>query len=298
MALPDIDSLRCFSAAARHLNFRVAAKSVALSPGAFSGRIARLEETLGVSLFERTTRRVVLSPEGTRLWGHVEQVLEGARRCSSVAKSAEAKPPFALTIGTRFELGLSWLTPSLEALARARPDRTLHLTFGDSPDLIERARLGLIDGAVTSARFTSRALRFRVLHEEGYVFVASRSLLRRKPLRNAEDATGHVLLDLSADLPLFRYFLDAQRAARVWAFARTELLGTIAAVRFRLLEGAGVGVLPRYFATPDLKAGRLVQLQPRVKLAEDFFRLIWREGHPREDELIALASDLATRPLR
>lgn len=53
----DLESLRCFAAAAATLNFRAAARRVALSPGAFSDRLRRLEEELGVPLFVRTTRR-------------------------------------------------------------------------------------------------------------------------------------------------------------------------------------------------------------------------------------------------
>src|SRR5687768_13888848 len=112
MQLPDIDSLRCFAVAAHHRNFRKAAKEVALSPAAFSDRIKRLEELLGVRLFQRTTRTCALTPDGERALAHARGALEAARRC--VDASAREPVPFDLVIGTRFELGLSWLTPSLE----------------------------------------------------------------------------------------------------------------------------------------------------------------------------------------
>ena len=76
-------------------------------------------------------------------------------------------------------------------------------------------------------------------------------------------------------------------------------MGGIGNIRRRVLDGGGrVAVLPRYFVGPDVAAGRLVRLLPRVRLRSDSFRLVWRAGHPREAELVALASDLRQHPLR
>ena len=67
MNLPSVDSLRCFCAAAKFLNFRAAARAVALTPAAFGQRIKQLEDQLGAQLFVRTTRSVRLSAAGLSL---------------------------------------------------------------------------------------------------------------------------------------------------------------------------------------------------------------------------------------
>jgi DNA-binding transcriptional LysR family regulator len=84
----------------------------------------------------------------------------------------------------------------------------------------------------------------------------------------------------------------------VWSFAQHEYLGTIAAIRLRVLQGAGVAVLPRYFVARDLRARRMVQVLPKLKLQRDAFRLVWRAGHSRENEIRQLATELARIPLR
>jgi DNA-binding transcriptional LysR family regulator len=99
------------------------------------------------------------------------------------------------------------------------------------------------------------------------------------------------------DLPLFRYFQDARPAGETWAFAGNEFVGTIAAVRYRVLEGAGVAVLPRYFVGGDLHRKRLKEPLPRTTLLHDHFRLIWRAGHQRDTEIRALAAELRALPL-
>lgn len=252
---------------------------------------------MGAALFFRTTRKVSLTAAGERLRGPAKEALDAARRCLEVVN--EERPlPFELTLGTRFELGMSWLTPALAPLARERPERTLHLVFGDSPELLEKTRLGQIDATVTSYRLAQAGFSYAVLHEEQYVFVMSPSLARRRPFRRPSDAKAHVLVDISRELPLFRYLQDSVRSAAPWTFARIERLGTIGAIRMRVLEGAGVAVLPRYLVARDLARGRLVEPLPRLRLTSDFFRLVWRAGHPRERELAELAERLRALPLR
>lgn len=297
MNLPDLESLRCFEVAARLLNFREAARQVALSPAAFSDRIKRLEESLGERLFERTTRRVALSPAGARLLEQARATLRAAEGCVHAVNQADTPIPFELTLGTRFELGLSWLLPALEPLRAARPERAIHLSFGTGPVLLAQLKRGEVDAVVTSTRLTLGRLDYALLHHEEYVFCGAPDLLDARPLDTPADARGHRLVDAHPDLPLFRYFLDAQAPESTWAFASRHYLGTIAAIRDRLLRGLGVGVLPLYFVAADLAAGRLRRILPDAKVLDDYFRLIWRGDHPQGDELRALAEALRGCPL-
>jgi LysR family transcriptional regulator, glycine cleavage system transcriptional activator len=290
----DVDSLRCFDAVAATLSFRAGAARVHLSPAAFSDRIRRLEEDLGAPLLRRTTRQVALTAAGQRLLPLVRETLTGIDRLRAAVRQTDRPPPYQLTIGTRYELGLSWLCPALGPLSRSHPERTLHLFNGDSPDLMRRLERGELDAVVASVRLTSPRLAYAALHTEEYAFVSSTRCLRRRA-----DAAALTLVDVSADLPLFRYFLDALPDAEPWPFARTEYMGGIGNIRHRLLEGENrVGVLPRYFIARDLDARRLVPLLPGVRPRSDAFRLIWRAGHPREPDFRALAAELRARPLR
>src|SRR5262245_27146102 len=117
----DLDSLRCFDAAATTLDFRAAAGRVHLSPAAFSDRMQRLEELLGVELFVRTTRQVALSEAGRRLLPLAREVLLGAARLAAASCRGSEAAPYELYIGTRYELGLSWLCPALSTLGRRHP---------------------------------------------------------------------------------------------------------------------------------------------------------------------------------
>ncbi len=292
--LPELELLRTFVVAATTLNFRLASERVHCSPAALSARVQALEEQLGASLFERSTRHVALTPAGRRLLPVALQCLETARACRAAVREREEE--IALRLGTRFELGLSWLAPSLGRLRATRPERTLHLVFGDSPDLLERLRRDELEAVVTSYRLPGGELVGVPLHSEGYVFVGAPDALPKGGIHGPLDVVGMTLLDASPELPLFRYLLDA-RGEPLWPFRRVEHLGAIAAIRLRALEGAGVAVLPRYFVEPDLVAGRLCELLPEAPMVSDQFRLVWRAGHPLASHLLALARELAEIPL-
>jgi len=288
----DFDSLRCFDAAATTLNFRAAATRVHLSPAAFSERIQRLEAHLGVELFLRTTRLVELSDPGKRLLALAREIIVGTERLQAAARNPEDSCPYELYLGTRYELGLSWLCPALTPLERAHPERTIHLHNGDTADLLMRLERGDLDAIVASMRLTSPKLTYATLHAEDYVLVAKRQMRLRR-----DDAEHLTLVDTSRDLPLFRYFLDALPDAEPWPFLRVELMGGIGNIRRRLLDSPNrVAVLPSYFVRADLDRGRLTRLLPKVQLRSDAFRLVWRTGHPRTAALLALAEELRAYP--
>jgi len=127
VSLPDLDSLRCVIAAAESPSFRAAAAKVGLSPAAFSERIKRLEERLETPLFVRGPRHIEPTPAGRRLLAPAREALAAAGRCVQQARGEGRPAPFRLRLGTRYELGLSWLVPGLDALSAARPERIIDL---------------------------------------------------------------------------------------------------------------------------------------------------------------------------
>jgi len=296
-ALPSLESLRCFVEAARLLNFRKAARKVALTPAAFGARIRQLEDQLGAPLFQRTTRVVTLTERGLALLPYAQRCLEAAEDCVRAARGDKGPPTTEIVLGTRHELGLSWVLPQLGALAEKLPHLELHLYFGSGPDLLIRVRTAEVDCAITSTRFSDRKLDSISLHKETYAFVGDAKLLRRVPFARPDHAKDHTLLDTSTELPLFSYFRDAQKG-RAYEFGRVVRLGAIGAIHQRVLDGAGVAVLPEYLIEQDLAKKRLVRILPSVAPLADYFRLVFRVDDPRRGLFEALAGHLAEAPLR
>ena len=296
--LPSIDSLRCFVAAARLLNFRAAARSVALTPAALGQRIQKLEDELGARLFRRTTRSVSLTEAGLALIPTAERCLDAAGECVRAARGEIGPPPMEITLGTRQELGMTWVVPQLDVLGAALPSLDIHLYFGSGPDLLLRVRTLEIDCAITSSRFTDPKLDAVRLHREDYAFVGAPSLLRGRPLTRAEHAAAHTLLDASAELPLFRYWRDAPGGGDRLHFQRIVRLGSIEAIHRRAVDGAGVAVLPCYLVERDLAARRLRRIFPSVEPNHDYFRLVFRADDPKRSVYEKLAARMLEAKLQ
>jgi LysR family glycine cleavage system transcriptional activator len=123
--LPPLSGLRAFEAAARHLSFKRAAQELHVTPTAISHQIRQLEEAIGVRLFERRTRQVLLTAEGKVLapvlrdgFDSFARVVEGlSRRPRRTAVTLSATPAFAA----------KWLVPRIAAFRKARPDIDLTL---------------------------------------------------------------------------------------------------------------------------------------------------------------------------
>jgi LysR family transcriptional regulator, glycine cleavage system transcriptional activator len=297
MQLPSLDALQGFLAAAQTLNFRKAAKLVAVTPAALGQRIKGLEELCGAALFHRTTRSVELTEAGVRMVPVAKAALAAAAECLDVSQDQAAERPVEVVVGTRPDLGMSWLVPQTKALAAELPWLTLHIYFGAGDDLLARLRTREIDCAVTSSRFSDPLLGAFPLHQEGFEFVASPALLARVPFKKPEHAAQHTLIDANPELSLFRAWRDAPGGSHL-PFGKVLRYGSLAAILHLVREGRGVAVLPTYFIAPELKRGRVKQLFPRVRALPDFFRLVYRtDDEARFAVYQTLAERLAKVPL-
>jgi DNA-binding transcriptional LysR family regulator len=183
-------------------------------------------------------------------------------------------------------------------MREAQPGLTVHVYFGSGPDLVHRVRSAQIDCAVTSSIITDPKLDATRLHEERYVFVGHPDLIRDRPLSRPEHAEQHTLIDVSPDLPLFRYWRDGHGGVDNMPFGRILRLGTIAAIRHLVVTGEGVAVLPEYFVSPDLGAKRLIRLFPKVRPLSDYFRLVYRADDPRSSVYTSVANVMLEEPLQ
>ena len=296
-ALPNLESISCFLAAARTLNFRAAAKTVALTPAAFGKRIKQLEAQLGCRLFERSTRHVTLTPNGEAMLPEARALLHTAKRCVHAGRGSAGPAPIRLSIGTRYELGLSWLMPMLTDLEHQFPHIEFNYYFGSGPDLEDRIRRFDIQCAVSSRVFVDPIFDSIRLVEETYAFVGSAELLNEKPFDEPSHAAQHCLIDAHEERPLFRYFRDAENAPSTLHFAGFRIMGTTAAIREMLLSHRGVAVLPLYLVKPDILSGRLVRILPDVALRCDYFRLMFRRDDPHRDLYTTLADMMRQQPL-
>ena len=155
-----------------------------------------------------------------------------------------------------------------------------------------------LDCIVTSSRLNDTRLEGARLHREEYAFVGSGDLLSQAPLSRSEHAKKHTLLDVSSELPLFRYWREAPGGDESMVFQRVITLGSGDAIRQRVLQGAGVAVLPVYLIQREVKEGMVKRILPEIKPLSDFFRLVYRTGDARQSVLKEIAESMRGVPLK
>ncbi|WP_338582069.1 LysR substrate-binding domain-containing protein [Pseudomonas sp. MAG733B] len=178
----EIDLLRAFIAVAETGSFTAAAEVVARSQSAVSQKIIRLEEILGMRVFERTSRTLTLTAEGERL-------LVGARKMMLHFDSFMREMRAPVTVNT-LRLGISEnLVPTqlprlLSRFSKLYPDLELELTTGLSSDLLADHEAGRLD-VVISKRKMGAAQRGRIIWREPLVWIAAKDyeIEAARPLR-------------------------------------------------------------------------------------------------------------------
>ena len=118
--IPSNSSLMAFEAAARHGNFARAAEELALTEGAISRQIGRLEQFLGVMLFERIGNRVRLLPHGQRYASHVRETLECLDRDSQHLMSQPTHGA-SLDIAVSPTFAMRWLVQFIHTRRAGKP---------------------------------------------------------------------------------------------------------------------------------------------------------------------------------
>lgn len=250
--LPPLNALRAFEAAARHLNFRLAADEIGVTQGAVAQQVRHLEEVLALPLFERLPRGLALTADGLSYFSSVQRALH----IIASATEALAHRTSSLTISTTPSLASKWLIPRLAKFTGEYPiievrvlaDEHLSTFKGDGVDIaIRYGKPPFGKGLVADPLFAV-----------DIYAVCSPSLEASRPIKTPSDLGSHVLLHDAHDLwPEFLEALnegvqvDPRKGPR---FSQTSLAIDAA------IAGQGIALTSEQFVERDLAAGRLRRL--------------------------------------
>jgi DNA-binding transcriptional LysR family regulator len=188
--LPGLDLLKGFEAAARQLSFTKAGGELFLTQSAISRQVQALEEQLGVKLFQRRTRSLLLTDEGQRYYKAVRAALDDLRAATAaVRKDAGAA---ALTVSTTVTFASLWLVPKLAGFQAAQPGVQVRLVAENRLQDLDR------EGIDVAVRYCPPAIAGRgatKLFGERVLPVVSPKVAARLKLEQPEDLARAVLLE-------------------------------------------------------------------------------------------------------
>jgi DNA-binding transcriptional LysR family regulator len=187
--LPSLDLLKGFEAVARHLSFTKAAAELFVTQSAVSRQVRQLEEHLGVKLFERRTRAVVLTEAGYLYYSELAPLLKQIADLTRKVAGARAENRIRVTSTLTFA-GL-WLVPRLAAFQQKHPHVQVHVVADNVVRDIARDDFDLAIRYCTRAVAGADAVK---LFGETLTPVCSPKLLERAPLESLDDLDRHVLI--------------------------------------------------------------------------------------------------------
>lgn len=249
-----------FAETAKHGSFAAAARELGGAPSTVAKAVARLEASLRVKLFHRTTRQVSLTPDGERLFERCQRVLAELDQLEADAAGARAEVSGTLRVDLPIVYGKQVVMPLLAALLRQHPKLQLDVRLQDGyADLVRDG----IDLAVRVGVLQDSSLVARRFDRQAMVLCASpRYLAEHGTPRSVDDLKSHHAV-------VFR--LPTSGRNRPWQLRQRERpveLHPGAAVRINDGEGMvaaarlGMGIvqLPDYMVASELARGELVEL--------------------------------------
>ena len=191
-----LTELRYIVAVARERHFGKAARACHVSQPTLSVAIKKLEEELGVSIFERGSNEISLSPVGERVVHQAQQALEAADNVKQVALQGKNQLAGPLRIGAIYTIG-PYLYPELIPLLRkAAPEMPLVVEENYTSVLVEKLKQGDLDVIVIALPFTEQGVVTQALYDEPFVLLlpASHPLTVRKTISSTQLEDENVLL--------------------------------------------------------------------------------------------------------
>ncbi len=277
--LPPYFALRALEAAARHRSYSRAAGELAVTHGAVSQQIRRLEAELGARLFRRQGNGMIPTPAAARLADRIaaaQAILSDAIEVFAGSASRDA-----LVVSIDPQLGVRWLPRRLPRLLADPAGANLDLRFE------ERLADFVTDGVDVGLRYgrgQDAGAECALLFREQLFPVCSPSLAGREAIRTPEDLlTATLLRHTHRPWRLWFSCFDLPEPAPAGLEFEDSLMVIEAAV-----QGMGVALARSSLVQQDLETGRLVRLLPEAVENDFAFYVAWRADNPKLGRIHAL----------
>jgi LysR family hydrogen peroxide-inducible transcriptional activator len=293
MPLPlTLRQLEYVVAIADHASFSRAAEACAVTQPALSAQIAQLEEALGVQLFERDRRKVLVTPAGAAIVDRARATLAAAGAVVDVARSSARPLTGALRLGVIPTIAPFLLPAVLPAVRAAYPQLRLSLREEQTARCLQELDEGRLDAAILALPVEGDLAAVR-LYREGFVLAVPRghALARRKQARPGDlDDQAVLLLDDGHCLRDQALAVCESAGAREQRELRATSLVTLVQM---VASGLGVTLVPAMAAQALApRGGDVVLVRFTAPAPGRDVGLCWRMSSARGRELGALAGCL------
>ncbi len=299
-----LTELKYIVAVARERHFGRAAEACFVSQPTLSVAIKKLEDELGVVLFERGSSEVSLTPSGERIVVQAQRVLDEAARVKELAKQGKDPLSGALRVGVIYTIGPYLLPALVRQLVRDTPQMPLLLNENLTVRLLELLKNGEIDVAILALPLPESGLMIQPVYDEQFVVGVPRAhpWAKRRAV-SADDlkketmlllGSGHCFRDQVLEVcpELSRFSTGAEGIQKTFEGSSLET------IRHMVASGLGITVLPMSSIPEKAPRDSLIAYLPfRKPVPDRRVVLAWRKSFTRGAAIEALRRAIGKCPL-
>ncbi len=291
-----LTELRYIVTLAQEQHFGRAAERCFVSQPTLSIAVKKLEDELGIALFERSKTRVQPTPLGERIVKQAQLVLEQTAAIKDIASAGKDQLSSPLQVGAIFTIGpylFPHFIPQLQALA---PEMPLYVEEGYTAKLRQRLRKGELDAIIVALPFTEADVVTQTIYDEPFVVL----MPKNHPLTNKKHIAqedldnynilllgeGHCFRDqvLNA-FPNLQPTIEHSNNGHIHTAAEGSSLETL---RHMVASGLGITILPMSAAINPHYADDILVTRPFVNPPMRTVALAWRASFPRHKAIDVL----------
>ncbi|WP_440053868.1 transcriptional regulator GcvA [Pseudoalteromonas sp. T1lg65] len=278
---PPLNALKAFEAAARHLSFTKAAEELYVTQAAVSHQIKILEEHLGLKLFLRKNRALLLTEEGQGYYLDIKDIFTQLVDATEKLLARGAKG--SLTVSLTPSFAIQWLVPRLSKFNERHPEIDVRIKAQDQDD---NSLTDDVDVAIYYGRGNWNSVQMHKLHTEYLVPLCSPFLLTGpKPLNQPNDLAQHTLLH-DTTRRAWKAWMKTAGVRNVSADAG-PIFSHSSMVLQAAIHGQGVALGNSVLAKPDIDAGRLVIPFSHHLESKNAYYLVFREAQSELGKIVS-----------
>jgi len=292
--MDSLSGIVSFVKTAEALSFVAAARALGVSASAVGKNVAKLEQTVGVRLFQRSTRRVHLTTEGELFYQRCRSILDDLQDAESMLSHAVEAPRGKLRVGVP-TIGYRFLLPVLPEFRRLYPEVELDVDFNDQlVDVIEDG----FDVVIRSGNLPDSKLMSRRIGAFRFVLCAAPAYLERK-------GVPHIPSDLEQHDCLRYRFLTTGKlmdwtmsADPVWSQLRLPSMLTfnnMEAVFTAAIDGHGIAYVPDFLAQKAVSEKLLQIVLDDYQLDRGQFWALWPSNRQLSPKIRVFVDFISTR---
>ena len=294
-----LTELRYIVAVAQHRHFGHAAEECHVSQPTLSVAVKRLEDELGVTLFERNHGTITVTPAGERIITQAQKALSEAAAVKEIAVASRDELDAPLRLGAIYTIGPYLLPALIPTISEQAPNMPLLVEENYTAVLTEKLKKGELDVIIIATEFNDKGVETLPIYDEQFVVLLpiSHPLSQKQKISTDELADETVLLlgkgHCFRDQVLEACPMCAPNLEERQCLQKTLEGASLETIRMMVTSGVGITVLPCTAAGADRYSERLLTIRRFAGSAPHrTVSLAWRQNFPRPQAVKVLKKAL------